>query len=1308
MKGNNRGFTLIEILAAVVILGILVGVSLPAIVGLFDDSKGKLYVSDARKLISLAEYKVKASSSVIEKPDEGDCILISMRYLDSTDFDTAPSGGEYLRDSSYVVVKNENGSLEYSATVVEKLTKGGYKGVELSKKSTLIGNKALKRVIGFKPDDVLKVDTDITIGYINEKLGSTYMDKNSKISAIYHYNELVDDSSNYVPTNVPKITMASILSTESDKYYNSLKAELRLKVDDNDTPRENLKVYVSYNDYDDTITPENYGNEDLFTHSFDFESELGAKYNGAGIKIYVIVKDPDGNETRKVLTYKLHMNEAPIIDKTSAVTRREKDVYYGVPKNMLTAKVSLIVSDDIDSNSKLTVCFKESAKDEVFNSCDDYHGIYSDGYFSAQTNTMEYLFHNCDGGKCKRDGSTHYLTIFVKDTYGSISKKRFKYTFSINEIPQITELSIESDGQACREGKSCPPNEVGGSKKILVNVTLKDDVDEPKQMRVRVSDGTSAPLYEYKEKPIEYTIYTNYDGSTKTIKVNAKDSEDAEGEIVTREYKLYTNKPPSIESFRIESDGTACHNSEMCPVEDGGSKRVKVYLEVDDDINYGDLEVCFGTQPNRCTYTAYFVKYMNQASTYTMDVEHDGSIQNVYVYVTDDGGYRVGDKSADYKLYSNKPPVLDFAFFNSSTDGKPISGSLNTLFTISASDDVDSSEYDSNAIAYLKFQITEDGVVTHKDQRVVDYINKETPIRLAGTHDGKTRHIEVKVYDSDGASDAKTMTYDVYEGRPPTIDVYNLYSNEIPCLNDLYCPAEEYGHYNAKYMVKASDDIDENGSIQICATENGTECDTGYLPYTNYLDDDGNPKEMSYRFNADSEMPYDGSTKTLYLYVKDSDQNVVKEAKTYKLYANQKPVITKDPVITKNDSSSDKNLPDITYAIRAEDDLDSILQIKYCYKKNDGPEECTSYEDMDTTTGFNKTKKLNKDNIFASVVRPNGETFVIYAKIKDSYGQEVTSASKTYKLYTDMDPSIYQTNIVSGRRIYKNANGDVLDSLENIENPEEYSEYTRLKIRFSVDDPYDKYSVCVSSNSSICENYVGSYDGNNCSTPECSKIRKSNDIEHDVSGFIEDGEHFELYLFAKDSYNAVNSVTLYNETYTECLYHNEEDATYEYEFDSEETHSTYDHNNPITMVRCAGKCYYYNAADSTTNEIFAIYKTRITYTDKFNSSVTCNADNPEVVESDVTCSFKDCFYKNDSYVRRAIGTRLIYDDEPWTEVVNNNIYTCTGHYTLYLSSYNTGDKDITLNPTNTRICNTAINEYAFDSTAEDPYVRVSD
>ena len=65
MRKNRRGFTLVELLAAIVILGILAVFSIPRIVGMLDRSKNKMYVDDTKKLISKVEYQMRSSSNDI-------------------------------------------------------------------------------------------------------------------------------------------------------------------------------------------------------------------------------------------------------------------------------------------------------------------------------------------------------------------------------------------------------------------------------------------------------------------------------------------------------------------------------------------------------------------------------------------------------------------------------------------------------------------------------------------------------------------------------------------------------------------------------------------------------------------------------------------------------------------------------------------------------------------------------------------------------------------------------------------------------------------------------------------------------------------------------------------------------------------------------------------------------------------------------------------------------------------------------------------------------------------------------------------
>ena len=94
---NNKGFTLIELLAVIVILGILFGLGIPTITKLMSGNRDKMYVSDAKKLASLAERTLNSKSTIIEKPEKNECIVMSLNYLDNSDFSNPPNKGEYLK-----------------------------------------------------------------------------------------------------------------------------------------------------------------------------------------------------------------------------------------------------------------------------------------------------------------------------------------------------------------------------------------------------------------------------------------------------------------------------------------------------------------------------------------------------------------------------------------------------------------------------------------------------------------------------------------------------------------------------------------------------------------------------------------------------------------------------------------------------------------------------------------------------------------------------------------------------------------------------------------------------------------------------------------------------------------------------------------------------------------------------------------------------------------------------------------------------------------------------------------------------------
>ena len=115
---NNKGFTLVEVVAVVALLGILSVMVFPKIFSLVEDSRKKIYVQDATRLLTKAQYIMNAKSNTIEKPGRGEMIVLSMKYLSEGDFQNTPNDGRYLMDYSFVVIKNVDNNFYYAVTII--------------------------------------------------------------------------------------------------------------------------------------------------------------------------------------------------------------------------------------------------------------------------------------------------------------------------------------------------------------------------------------------------------------------------------------------------------------------------------------------------------------------------------------------------------------------------------------------------------------------------------------------------------------------------------------------------------------------------------------------------------------------------------------------------------------------------------------------------------------------------------------------------------------------------------------------------------------------------------------------------------------------------------------------------------------------------------------------------------------------------------------------------------------------------------------------------------------------------------------
>ena len=154
---NNKGFTLIEVLASIIILGVVSVVAVPRIFDYITSSRESIYVQDARKMIAQAQYRMSASSTEIEKPSDKEVVVFTLNYLAQNDFHNAPNGGKYMFDTSFVIVtySSTDKQYHYAAMLVEKISEKDYKGVKLSTEELINTNKRGYMIRVFSADELV-------------------------------------------------------------------------------------------------------------------------------------------------------------------------------------------------------------------------------------------------------------------------------------------------------------------------------------------------------------------------------------------------------------------------------------------------------------------------------------------------------------------------------------------------------------------------------------------------------------------------------------------------------------------------------------------------------------------------------------------------------------------------------------------------------------------------------------------------------------------------------------------------------------------------------------------------------------------------------------------------------------------------------------------------------------------------------------------------------------------------------------------------------------------------------------------------
>lgn len=934
VKKNNKGFTLVEVIAVVALLGILTVLVVPRIFDLITDSRKDIYVQDAIRLISQAQYTMNSKSVKIEKPDSGEVIVFSMKFLSIDDFQSPPNGGTYLPESSFVIVKNVRGEYIYSVMLVEQTKRNQYMGVELSTESALNAKDATKHVRIFQENEIAYIDSSvgnlngglvINSAFINDfiKLGEDDSASDWNVGEddiIGYYNNEKDEDEEVSNTSAPKIT------AKFSTIGGSLKTTLNISAKDADNDLKDLKVFIKISKNKDDTYPdptrdafEMYGNENVYSKDIDFEQYDFSYQKKETAYVFILVMDPNGNYTRKRISYEVHENEPPRIEVYTISNSVE-----GSNKNLPRAKVHLEVTDDMLSQSDVNVCFTQ---DKSQTTCSDYHKYST--YFDTNGNYY-YTFKDGNGKDIvEPDGNTYYLKVFVRDHMNKTVDSSKSYTLYKNTPPGlsiqsfVTECLKNSSGACfCTSGK-CNNLTVG------VNINVSDDLTPVDNLTVTMYelDGTTKvgavtmPYSTFKLNTQEFTFSGGYDGQKRTLYVDLTD-EYGKTTTKSRDFTtVYEDQPPTIRLTKnasgnevpfITSYEAPCSGSNTCSDESyGGSYHAKLNFEVSDDItNVNNLLVCVSKNKADCaTYSAdKFKKYSdfdmdyNFAGTGEAEV-YDGSSKTLYASVADEKHHVTtlngpSDGGFTYKIYNNQKPKISGKFFmvpynpgeESAVDNLEeviVSLKENTdtaLKEVNVEDDfedykarfcysVDGGEdicSDYMSFDDLKIELSNPRELKDNDDNVLRYY-------------GQTIHSRIDVQDNYGeeASLENKSDYVMYRDTEPVIKSAELQSS-----------TPDYNSYMVNLLLNVEDKYDE---YQVCVTDKSSCEDDEFMsnangsPFAGRSPDDAGEEYMILidghdLANWDEEYRDPDVDKKLNVFVKDTYGNISSTKLDYELY----------------------------------------------------------------------------------------------------------------------------------------------------------------------------------------------------------------------------------------------------------------------------------------------------------------------------------------------------------------------------------------------------------------------------------------
>lgn len=188
---NKKGFTLVELIATVAILGVIMAIAIPNVLSIVEKNKQEDFIESAKLLISEAEYKVRGNSNIELPETNNHGIVITLNYLNSGNFEDSPY--EYNYDfSSFVLIVKENSTYNYyshltASNLISENTGQNFSTID--KKTRGINLATIDELNSDNRFDLVKKADEVAINMLDEIMESksiTYNSKTITIDQVYN------------------------------------------------------------------------------------------------------------------------------------------------------------------------------------------------------------------------------------------------------------------------------------------------------------------------------------------------------------------------------------------------------------------------------------------------------------------------------------------------------------------------------------------------------------------------------------------------------------------------------------------------------------------------------------------------------------------------------------------------------------------------------------------------------------------------------------------------------------------------------------------------------------------------------------------------------------------------------------------------------------------------------------------------------------------------------------------------------------------------------------------------------------------